>query len=564
MNRNRILSLANEFLENEEYGTDYLYKYIDASIEAKQDLAELFSHHPNWNDEMGWIHFQYDTERKIDADVLSDFYYWVCRQNFLSNPSEMKLRDDFLGFLRVCTVNNNFGQFPTGPVVAKANELLKIAGRGHVTSEVRTSKIVNRVAKAFALDKIVSMRKESWYDNGGEYHEREKDYGWNYQFARFCDGINPLMVRRHTLLSLCSVDYLTMSNGSSWESCHDIRNADDPGCYSAGTMSYGMDPVSFIFYYVDAEYPDDADFCVLPKQKRCVFAWDGKKLLQSRVYPDGRDGGDFGLAEEVRSITQKVLADCLDIPNLWDLKKGTDTIRQYIQTCGYQYPDYIHYDDCTTSWPKAYGEHDMTKLKIGKYGICPNCGCEADQHENILCSRCKDGYDYHCDRCGDGFSEYNDEAVHVGDYSYCCAACAEEDGWRYCFDDEEWHSRDNVYYDDYREEYFYDDYYIVITEEGRTYYDAWAAQQDGNVYCEDDELWHVRRDCTQGHDGLWYYYEEGLAYIDGEYYTEDEAEDAGYIKTENGEWILREEEEENEAVSENSQNDAAAAEEVAA
>ena len=562
MNRNRILALATKLMSNEGYGTYYLCDYIDGSIAAKAHLREILSHHPNWNEEMGWIHFSYDTERRIDMNILRAFRNWFRNKLGHINPdlteSEIISLHDFVDSLTIC---NDFGQYPTDEVVSKANELLQAKRRGHVTKETRCSKILLKIAKAYGLNAYSEIRNMDYWGQDGQFHKREKDMGWNYQFAQFADAINPIKVRRHTLISVNPVDYLTMSWGDSWESCHDTHNADDPGCYSAGTMSYGLDEVSIIFYYVDQKYGDDSDFCELPKQKRCVFCWGEGKLLQSRVYPDGRDGGDFGLAEETRSIVQKVMADCLDIPNLWDLVKGKEHIKTYAVSEGWQYADYTIYNDCTTSYPKAYGAHSTAKLRIGKYGFCPECGGRQDQEKNICCSCCTHEYDGFCLECGDGYYDDSDSTIYIEDVgTFCCEDCANRYGYYYVDDD--WYREEDIYTDDYTGEEFADTSEMVETEEGGTYRNEHNAELDGAALCVDDHLWHSEGHYViDGYTGWEYYDETQLNRIDGEWYTDESAEKMGYVMDENGNW---KEEDEDEAVSEDSENAAAPAEEVAA
>ena len=40
------------------------------------------------------------------------------------------------------------------------------------------------------------------------------------KFAKYADSINPIKVKRHTVLSVHPIDYYTMSFGNSWTSCH--------------------------------------------------------------------------------------------------------------------------------------------------------------------------------------------------------------------------------------------------------------------------------------------------------------------------------------------------------
>ena len=134
------------------------------------------------------------------------------------------------------------------------------------TKGQKISRIVNKLCKQLGFDK-------------------DKDY--NREFAKFSDAINPLTIKRHTVLSCHPVDYLTMSFGNSWSSCHTIdknNKRDMPnsyhGQYSAGTLSYMLDETSAVFYTVDAKY--DGDKLELePKINRCMFHIGEYKIVEN-------------------------------------------------------------------------------------------------------------------------------------------------------------------------------------------------------------------------------------------------------------------------------------------
>lgn len=61
----------------------------------------------------------------------------------------------------------------------------------------------------------------------------DKMEGYNHNYAILSDALNPLKITRFSLLSVHPCDYLNMSHGTGWESCHSIE--DDGGCHAAGT-----------------------------------------------------------------------------------------------------------------------------------------------------------------------------------------------------------------------------------------------------------------------------------------------------------------------------------------
>lgn len=349
----------------------------------------------------------------------------------------------------------------------------------------KVTKVINQFARKVGFDKIVEMKRK----RNGEM----KDYGWNYRFAQIGDAVNPHTYVRHTCISVNAVDFWTMSFGRHWASCHTIDKEDERdngghsyrGCYSSGTESYMLDGSSVVFYLVDEKY-DGTDFELQDKMKRCMFHIGQDKIVQGRVYPDGRDGGDEGLSAQFRGIMQKVIADCLGVPNSWKLLKGSSNCDKYTDSYGTHYRDYIEYEDGTVSLLKQAGGFNEDPVMIGHDPICPVCGCEHDTEEWITCDDCRDVHT--CERCGcvieDGNGIYDED---TGNW-YCSASCAEWEDCYYCENVDEWHSR-NVYYDDYCNEHFYDpcgEY--VVAYDGSTFRNAEIAEEAG--YREVDGDWY--------------------------------------------------------------------------
>lgn len=269
-------------------------------------------------------------------------------------------------------------------IAKKAGVDLRFAARQKI------SRIVSKFAHAIGLDKV----KEIGPDRNGV----DRDYGWNYKFAMFADAVNPLTYVRHTIISVNPIDYWTMSFGNSWSSCHTIdktnkRKVDTEhnyhGMYSAGTQSYMQDGASIIMYTVRAEY-DGRDFEQQDKMTRCMFHIGNDKMIQGRVYPDGRsDDGDKSLSTQFREVMQMVLAQCLETPNLWTVKKGTKECESVTDSYGQHFRDYENYDDCTVSYLKHDdGSLNYAYIQIGDDTICPNCGKTHGAQDNIVCGRC--------------------------------------------------------------------------------------------------------------------------------------------------------------------------------
>lgn len=346
----------------------------------------------------------------------------------------------------------------------------------------KTSKVVNKLCKLCGID------KETWY---------------NQEFAKFSDAINPLKVKRHTVLSAHPVDYFTMSFGNSWASCQTIdknnrRGMPDnySGCYSAGTMSYMLDGTSLVFYTVDSEYDGDK-LELQDKINRNMFHVGNNIVVQGRVYPQGTDG-KRNVYKDFREIVQKIIADCYDVPNLWRNVKGTYECGEMIYSYGRHYRDYTNFSDCNVSYLK--GAPSYQQINVGHYAICPSCGEEHDEEETIECGDCYNPH--YCAYCG-----CVEDDMHYIDGSWYC-----EDHCFYCRYHEEWEAGDSYYVERYGDVC---DYAIN--------------HSDSFNYCEN---------C-----GAYYYYDDGVYTADGSYFCSNEcAEHAGYVYVEDREdWYYHDE-----------------------
>lgn len=407
----------------------------------------------------------------------------------------------------------------------------KTIGLGAVKGK-KISRIVQDFFKNYDLNKIIDKRTETFLDDNGNLHTRTKDYGWNNQYGKYTDAVNPLTIKRWTIISANFLDYLTMSFGNTWQSCHTIdktnkRRIDSAhnysGMYCSGTLSYALDGNSIIMYTVDEKYKGK-EFWNQPKINRCMFHIGEDKIVQGRLYPDGRDGGDNSLSAQFRNIIQKVIADCAKEANLWKLVKGSATCYDVTETYGTHYKDYYHYNDCTVSYLQRNGiKRNIKMIPIGHNPICPYCGEEHDGEEQLVCSDCL--HKATCYSCGCVISEedgiYDEDSEHY----FCSEECAADYGVHYCENVNTYHSED-IYYDNYTDEWFYD-YYgddcVHFTYRGEDYHylDEENAELDG-FHCVNGDWYHEGDgeivQCTDCDE--WIHIDDAVE-VDGQYYCPD-------------------------------------------
>ena len=501
--KNNLMDAMANLLD--EY--DYCYTYdashtiLDEWASQKAPLIEAFKKHPNYVEGKFMIAFDTNYERECDKNELCRFSSYIqdvlMDARFMNNiPEEIEelrktqckawLPEHIWEFLTEY-ISHPGRTIDDAWVEALNNEAPKL----RLHNGEKMSRVVNKVCKYLGYDK----------------HEE-----YNRRYARYADAITPLTIKRHTILSLNPLDYLTMSFGNSWASCHTIDKENHRGMpnayegqYSSGTMSYMLDPSSMVLYTVDAKYEGN-EYYTQPKINRQMFHWGGNKLVQGRLYPQHNDG-DKDVYEPYRNIVQEIFSIIFDVPNLWTLKRGTSAISSYVYTQGTHYADYCHFNDCTISLLQN-AETDTT-IYIGAEPICIECGCRHEISENINCCH---GNGYRCADCGD---YVGDEGIWVNGEVYCsdcvewCSHCESyhrtestyiegigsvcegclEDHFTYCE-----HCQTYVYnncstYIEYRDEYVCDDcrldYYTECEECGEYFLNRDIHEHNGHCYCAD-------------------------------------------------------------------------------
>ena len=432
-----------------QYTEEALNKIIDTWATNKADLITAIKKHPNYLQGKFMIVFSHNFDRTVDKTAINGFKKWLLNsetcfavREFMTEEMRnevidygRKLPNDIFCFLTEMT--NMTGQYIDDYIVERLDN---ISPDLHAHKGQKMSRVINKLLTYVGFNKL-------------------PDY--NREFAKYADALNPLQITRHTVLSVNPLDYLTMSFGNSWASCHTIdkenkRNMPNSyeGMYSSGTVSYMLDKPSMVFYTVDASYNGN-DFWNEPKINRQMFHWGEEKLVQGRLYPQDNDG-DNSVYTPYREIVQNIMSELFEFPNLWTVAKGTSAAGRYVCSYGTHYRDYDNYDNCTLS--RIKGSENEKYINVGHDPICIKCGNEHDIQENISCcarkvtcaecgceidedeARYIDG-EYYCDDCSfwcDCCGEYRvGEATEVRGGRTVCSSCL-EDHYTFCDDCEEY------------------------------------------------------------------------------------------------------------------------------
>lgn len=401
-------------LEEREYG--YTEKALDEIVEnsfiKKKSLFELFSKHPNWNPEKLMIQFDADYNRNFNTTAITNFVDYLTTNVLLKNGYPLgypfatltKEQETILDFIN--SIDKQFFDEDMNEAIERVNSL---NDNFRLRNNMKSSKAINKICCVMGWDKFET---------------------YNQKYAILSDNINPIKVTRHTCISLNPVDFLLMSYGTSWESCHYIGNYGcEAGCYSSGTVSYLLDEHSFVFYTVDSEF-NGTDIELEKKLQREIFGYNDEVIFQSRLYPQANDVGAKDVYTDIRNIVQKVIADCLEKPNLWN--KTHSDVCEVVNlgeeaTC---YPDWYKHNPgsshCSISTLQNRTSTLQRKIIMGAKPICVNCGYPHKVQGTINCC----GLDT-CVECGcviysdDYYTEWEGD-VYCENCTTWCSYCDSE------------------------------------------------------------------------------------------------------------------------------------------
>lgn len=350
---------------------DALDNILKSWLKAKSPLLDILSKHPNWNEDKLMIQFDAEYSRKFDTGAIVDFRAFIVdylmkkyHVRYFSNLPRKEC--DILWF-----IYNIKKPFFDKDMDCSINELNRLNDNFKIRNNMKASKAIGKICSVMEWDKIPDYDKE---------------------YAKLCDALSPNKATRHTCISLNPIDYLLMSNGNSWESCHKIRyNGRSGGCYTSGTISYMLDTSSFVFYTVDVAFNGE-DIELEPKIQRQIFGYKPNVILQSRLYPQRNDNGASELYKDIRDVVHQVVSDCLGVPNNW-VEQNNNQMSYYVRKTSKAtaYPDY-RYDKylCNISVHKAAldREEKLKMIMMGRQPICIKCGNKHSRHSNLYCSKC--------------------------------------------------------------------------------------------------------------------------------------------------------------------------------
>lgn len=337
-------------------------KFIERWNKNKSYLANLLRKHPDWDEENLCVSYIGDDVRDGDyqerRQALDNFRYnLLCSNDRVVNcvlSSDEMYDSSKSGYANdtlrnyISYVNEEYGKKISCNVGAKL------------------TRVIRNICTEFGVDKYINFEKH---------------------FAELSDKISVSTLRRRFVLSINPLDFLLMSNGNSWSSCHFLDGGNSGKCYQAGTQSYAQDTVSMIFYVLPLD--GKGDYYSQPKLKRQIFCYKDDALLQSRLYPNA-SLTEFSIIS--RAFVKDILSKCLETDDKWtDYDDGSRRYADHFATTrgATHYLDYTYNSYNIKISKLGTREYPFVcKGEIGEQTICPVCGEPSNETHDCRCRKC--------------------------------------------------------------------------------------------------------------------------------------------------------------------------------
>jgi uncharacterized protein (UPF0248 family) len=355
--------IREQFVETiDKYSIGFNDRGIDANINAWKDkkasLIEMLRNHPFWDEEEMAIVYSVKQVRKVTHETVNECLSELDNMMYYANVPQRRLINECIGYITKYLTQ----KFSGDPAFVESMVGMKF------NNDQACSKIMRKILVKYGVDQIKDV-----VDGSGNVIRK----GFEKVYAQLADSLSPITITNTAVLSVHPCDYLTMSHGNSWDSCHSIANR---GCHANGTLSYMNDPVTMIFYTVNGK--TDRDYHTVPKHTRQTFYFDNGALIQSRLYPDTDNDEQRTL---YRHIVQSTISLCLEEPNLWKVRKCQEDVNEWCDTYenAPHYADY-NYEEYSSTLSLLSSASD--RIIIGSVPFCLECGTPNRSSRHTHCS----------------------------------------------------------------------------------------------------------------------------------------------------------------------------------
>lgn len=401
------------------YADEGINKNLDTWYTNKTYLRNLFRQSPLWDDENQAIVVDRTVTIKCSADTMrstySNLFDGLDYNLNLSNDSRTLLKNIAYQLEDVYLNCGKLNSAIIADIVRDSDNIRK-----HISSAMRDGVSITRIVNKICSELVLadgSVFDATTYNSNG----------WSYQaiYAKFSDACHDREAAERVTISIHPCDFLLMSNGNSWSSCHFINsngifheNASTSyhGAYKAGCLSYMLDEPSFIVSTLPAKASEP--YYDVPKQSRICCQYTNGILVCGKRYPNNSNDA----RADIRNFIEGIIAGVEGQPHRWKVSHNVDRIADFVTTgCNsLHYRDY-EYDaqHPAIAALKSMVEFDFdapAKLTIGHESYCVHCGTRLRDASKIECS--KHDHIVRCAHCGKVITSGVESFTYDGD-TYC-------------------------------------------------------------------------------------------------------------------------------------------------
>jgi hypothetical protein len=424
------MAIFREFQIDGRFKTVGVRKNVEEWYKNKKKQMELFRNHPYWNEEAKAIIFTQTETREISysnaREMLAKLYLYI--ENKYSNISLT-----FLAAIHHSLDKLSNSDYETAEINAEfLKSICHYMGRSKIPEKIKPmlsegtkiSKLVYKfctmIPKTRGTDIVDATKLVDSHEAGDRNYQSFDKY-----YAKFSDCLSELSVKKLTIISLHFCDFMTMSNGNSWSSCHFINSHNIfhesstqsyEGSYKQGCLSYALDEPSFLLYTLPDTYEGNEYHRVQKMTRMCCQYKDGI-LITGKCYPDN----NRKTIDHYRQILQMVISGTEQIANLWTFSRDVNKVSTFLRTHdkAAHYPDYLYEKQQPTISIRRNSMFDLDNpMTIGNQAYCVCCGRNLDSghREWLQCSdHRKQGICKHCGRVLDD----DDEGIEILGNIFC-------------------------------------------------------------------------------------------------------------------------------------------------
>ncbi|MCL1986691.1 MAG: hypothetical protein FWG64_01800, partial [Firmicutes bacterium] len=274
-------------------------------------------------------------------------------------------------------------------------------------------------------------------------------------FAKMSDLVNHGNEKsdEQLIISLHPCDYLTMSNGNSWTSCHSLKNKSTGnslpvrqagGEYSAGTLSYMNDTCTAIAYTLARIPAVNEPLWHVPKKSRVVVYFDFPVgFFVGKVYLPVRQAGGDSSHFTVTNFAETI-GGCLK--SAFDCTSDNAKFHRLEEQKVHKTPYSLHYIDYCVAF--TVNSQKTIDCETGQPAYCVECGKTLKKTNKLSC--CHEIINCHC--CKQPTQKRNMSLVDgfwvCNDCNQPCFYCSKKFDWsthvRVDLDNRYWKSQQTV------------------------------------------------------------------------------------------------------------------------